>query len=440
VSRAYASAIDLSFNVRAGLLMRQMHHWAALLFVWAIVTHLCRIFFTGAFRRPREINWIIGVTMLALVLMNDFLGYSLLDDLLSGTGVRIAYGIVESVPVVGTWGAALIFGGPFPGHVILGRMFIAHVLVVPLLIFALLGLHLSILWRQKHTQFPGPGRRDDNVVGSHLWPEYAAKSVGLFAIVAGVVALLGALVQINPVWLYGPYEPAASTTYAQPDFVLGWVEGAMRLFPGWEITIAHQYRIAAPFWPAVFFPMVTFLVLYSWPFVEKRLTGDRAEHNVIERPRDRPLRSAFGLAVLTFYSVLLLAGSQDIIAAEMNTTIVPVVRALRIAVIALPVLVGVASWKILHDLQRSHEQPLMVEEPNAPNELPPALAPSPNRPMPHLLTEPDGAGEPAADRERADVVGKVAAAAVEVGIVVSEVVDAGRKHRRRRRARGRPGS
>ena len=365
MSRAYASAVDLSFEVRAGLLMRQMHHWAALVFLWSIVAHVCRIFFTGAFRRPREINWLVGVTLLVLVILNDFLGYSLIDDLLSGTGLRIAYGILQSIPVVGTWLAYLLFGGPFPGDAIIPRLFIVHVLIVPLLIFAVLGAHLSIVWRQKHTNFPGPGRRDDNVVGSHLWPTYTAKSIGLFAIVTGVIALMGAFLQINPIWLYGPYHPAAVTTYAQPDYALGWVEGAMRLFPGWEITIAHTYRIPAAFWPAVVFPTITFLVLYAWPFLDKRFTHDRAEHHVIDRPRDRPGRSAFGLAVLTFYAILLLAGSQDIIASQLNTTIAPITWTLRIGVLVVPVFVGLFSLKLLRDLNRSHEQP---EAPDVPVE------------------------------------------------------------------------
>ena len=246
VSEAYASALDLSFGVRIGLLMRQIHHWAALVFVWSIVAHLCRIFFTGAFRRPRELNWMVGVTLLLLALLNDFLGYSLLDDLLSGTGLRIGYGIVESIPVVGTWIAYLGFQGPWPGHATIGRMYIAHVLIVPLVIFALLGAHLGMLWRQKHTQFPGKGRTDTTVVGSRLWPVYTAKSLGLFAIVGGVLAALGAWVQINPVWLYGPYEPASVTTYAQPDFTLGWIEGAMRLFPGWDITHRSHATASLP--------------------------------------------------------------------------------------------------------------------------------------------------------------------------------------------------
>src|SRR5262249_15780627 len=163
MSSAYQSTVHLSFDVRAGLVMRQMHHWAALIFVGAIVCHLCRIFFTGAFRRPREINWIIGTTMLILALANGFTGYSLPDDLLSGTGLRIPYPIGTSVPLVGPWLSSMFFGGETIGGQTTGRLFIIHVLLVPVLIAGLLGVHLAIVWRQKHTQFPGRGRVEGNV-------------------------------------------------------------------------------------------------------------------------------------------------------------------------------------------------------------------------------------------------------------------------------------
>jgi hypothetical protein len=266
--------------------------------------------------------------------------------------------------------------------------------------------------------------------------------------------LLGAFVQINPVWLYGPFRNASVTTYAQPDFALGWVEGAMRLFPGWEITFAHRYRIAAGFWPAVFFPAMTFLVLYAWPFIDKRLTRDRAEHHVIERPRDRPLRSAFGLGVLTFYAILLLAGSQDIIASQMNTTIEPIVWTLRIAVIVVPVIVGAVSWHLMRDLERSHEQPEMADAPTAPNEVPAEYAPSPVGAAPELLALTDGAvsepsldGHAATDATARPVRRRRLAAALEtlLAVVVSFVVEFfsfrdRRKLRKRRQREGRIGS
>ena len=208
MSEAYASTLHISFDVRGGLLMRQIHHWAALLFLAAIVVHLMRVFFTGAFRKPRELNWVIGTGLLVTGILEGFAGYSLPDDLLSGTGLRIAFGITESIPVIGTWAAFLLFGGEFPGTVIVGRLYAIHILLIPLAILGLITFHMMMIWYQKHTQFPGPGRTEHNVVGSRLFPVYAAKAGGFFFLVFGVLALLGGLAQINPIWLYGPHNPS----------------------------------------------------------------------------------------------------------------------------------------------------------------------------------------------------------------------------------------
>jgi ubiquinol-cytochrome c reductase cytochrome b subunit len=356
MSEAYRSTVRLSFDVRAGLVFRQLHHWAALLFLASIVTHLCRIFFTGAFRRPRELNWIIGLTLLLLALFNGFSGYSLPDDLLSGTGLRIAYSIVLSIPLVGTWLAFLVFGGEFPAPAISSRLFVLHVMLVPGLIVALLGIHLAVLWRQKHTQFPGPGRTEHNVVGSYLWPTYAARSVGLLFAVFAICAGLAGLAQINPVWLYGPFKPAAVSTAAQPDWYVGWLEGALRLFPAWRIHVGG-YTISEVFWPGIVLPGITFGLLYLWPFVEARITGDRGEHQLLDRPRDRPVRTALGIGVLAFYLVLFVAGSQDILAQHLGVGIPAVTFTFRALTIALPPVAALLAWKLCHDLVAGEASP-----------------------------------------------------------------------------------
>src|SRR3954454_19990383 len=380
MSQAYESTIRLSFDVRAGLVMRQMHHWAALVFLATIVAHLCRIFFTGAFRKPREINWIVGVTLLLLAIFNGFAGYSLPDDLLSGTGLRIAYSIALAIPVVGTWAAFLIFGGEFPAHDILSRLFVVHVLLIPAAIAGLLGVHLAIVWRQKHTQFAGRGRTEENVVGSKLWPTYAAKSFGLFAVVAGIIALLGGLAQINPVWLYGPFTPSAVSTAAQPDWYLGWIEGALRIMPPAYIEIAHSYAISEIFWPAVLLPGVTFLLLYAWPFLERWVTHDHATHHLLDRPSERPVRTALGVAVLSFYFVLLLAGAQDIWSDRLGLSLSTVLWSFRVMVFVVPLVLGLLTWKLCRDLEAGRhaareeaqaERPLTpAERPSAPEEPP----------------------------------------------------------------------
>lgn len=349
MSSAYQSAVRISLEVRAGLLFRQVHHWAADVFIAAIIVHMCRIFFTGAFRKPRDINWLVGLTMLLLSLFNGFTGYSLPDDLMSGLGLRIAYSIALSVPVVGNWLAYLLFGGQFPSDQLEHRLFLAHILVVPALIGALLAVHLALIWHQKHTQFPGRGRSDRRLVGSQLWPTYAARSMGLFFFVTGVIFILGAAVQINPIWLYGPYQPYSASIFAQPDWYVGWLEGALRLFPAWRLHI-FGYTVSEVFWPAVALPITTFIVLYCWPWAERRVTGDRLSHNLLDRPRERPGRTAFGAAALSLYIMLTIAGAQDIFASGLGTSQPPVTLTLRALTAFVPMFVGAATWHICRGL------------------------------------------------------------------------------------------
>jgi ubiquinol-cytochrome c reductase cytochrome b subunit len=346
MSRAYGSILELSFDTRAGLVMRQIHHWAAIIFIASILLHLLRIFFTGAFRRPREMNWIIGLTLFGLAMFNGFTGYSLPDDLLSGTGLRIAYSIALSIPFVGSWIAFLVFGGEFPAEEIIGRLFIVHVLIIPAIIAALIGVHLALVWRQKHTDFPGPRRTERNVVGSRLWPTYAVKSIALFFGVFAVCAALGGLFQINPVWLYGPFRVQQVPSPAQPDWWLGWVEGALRIFPSWEIR-AFGFEIPNPFFPAVLLPGITFAVLYAWPWLEARFTRDRELHNLLDRPRDRPLRTAIGTAALAFYAILQLAASNDLIALKLQVSVETVTWFFRIAVLVVPPVLGWLMYKLM---------------------------------------------------------------------------------------------
>jgi ubiquinol-cytochrome c reductase cytochrome b subunit len=351
MSQAYESAIRLSFDVRAGLVMRQAHHWAALLFLATISAHLLRVFFTGAFRRPREINWIIGVTMLLLAMGNGFFGYSLLDDQLSGSGLRIVYAIVLSIPIVGTWIVSLVFGGEFPGPSLLERFYVLHILIVPAVLAVLIGAHLAILVRHKHTHYPGPGRRDDNVVGERLWPTYAAKALALFFLTGGVVLLLGGVVQINPIWIYGPFRPADVSAASQPDWYMGFLDGALRIMPPWEIR-AFGFEIPNPFFPGVLLATVFFGLLYLAPFIAARFSRDYAEHHVLERPRDKPVRTGVGIGVLFFYLTLLGAASSDVLAARFGLSVNSVIWTFRLAVFVIPIVSGYIAYKLCKELQR----------------------------------------------------------------------------------------
>jgi ubiquinol-cytochrome c reductase cytochrome b subunit len=351
MSAAYDSALQLSFDVRGGLFMRQLHHWAALLFVAAIVVHLLRIFFTGAFRRPRETNWIIGVVMMVLALLMGVTGYSLPDDLLSGTGLRIISAILLSVPVIGTWAHFAVFNGDYVGEQIIGRFYIAHVLLIPAILLALIGLHLLILVKQKHTQFPGAGRTEHNVVGTRLFPTFAAKATGLIFVVFGICALLGGLVQINPIWLWGPYNPAQVSAASQPDWYIGFLDGSTRLFPPWDINFPGDYTIPALFWPTVVVAGAMFTVLGLYPMIERKLTGDTAKHHLLQRPRDVPVRTALGAMGLTFYLMLMLSGGNDVIADKFDISLNAMTWVGRIGVIILPPIAYAVTYRICLGLQ-----------------------------------------------------------------------------------------
>jgi ubiquinol-cytochrome c reductase cytochrome b subunit len=352
MSRAYETALNITFEVRGGLFIRQVHHWAALLFAASMILHLFRIFFTGAFRKPREGNWTIGSILLILAMFEGFFGYSLPDDLLSGTGLRSPLGgITMAVPVIGTWLHWLLFGGEFPGTVIIPRLYIAHVLLIPGVMLALIAAHVALVWYQKHTQYPGPGRTEKNVVGSRIVPVFAADQGAFFMFTLGVVALMGGLLQINPIWDFGPYNPAQVSAGSQPDFYMMWTDGLARLLPAWEIYLG-PYTIPAAFWVAVVMGLV-FTVLVMYPSIERRLTKDTAIHNLLQRPRDVPVRTGIGAMAIAFYVVLTLSCVNDILAFKFDISLNAMTWIGRIGLLVAPPVAYYAAYRMCLGLQRS---------------------------------------------------------------------------------------
>ena len=353
MSEAYASTLALSFDIRGGLLLRQMHHWAAAVFVAAMLVHSLRIFFTGAFRKPREINWLIGVAILALGIINGFTGYSLPDDLLSGTGLRFVDGSIRSIPVIGTWAEFFTFAGEFPGELIIPRLYMVHILLVPAVLLGLVAAHLALVFYHKHTQFPGPGKTQGNVIGYPVFPVYAAKAGGFFLIVFGVLTLMGATMQINPVWVFGPYNPAEITAGSQPDWYMGFVEGGIRIMPNWE------WHIGSTTWSwNVFIPFVGLMTLFFglmaiYPFIEAWVTGDKREHHILDRPRNAPTRTGFGVAAITGYALLMIGGGNDLVATVFDVSLNAVTNFLRVAVFVGPVIAFLVTKRICIGLQRS---------------------------------------------------------------------------------------
>ncbi|MGV0636128.1 cytochrome bc complex cytochrome b subunit [Mycolicibacillus trivialis] len=352
MSRAYETALNISFEVRGGLFVRQVHHWAALMFAAAIMVHLARVFFTGAFRRPREANWIIGSLLLILAMFEGYFGYSLPDDLLSGIGLRAALSsITLGMPVIGTWLHWALFGGDFPGDIIIPRLYALHILLIPGIILALIGAHLALVWFQKHTQFPGPGRTERNVVGVRVMPVFAVKSGAFFALTTGVLGLMGGLMQINGIWNLGPYKPSQISAGSQPDFYMMWTEGLARLWPAWEIYVAG-YTIPSSVWVALIMGLV-FGLLAVYPFLERRFTGDSAHHNLLQRPRDVPVRTGLGVMAITFYMILTLAAMNDIIAWKFHISLNATTWIGRIGMVVLPMVMFFATYRWCVGLQRS---------------------------------------------------------------------------------------
>jgi len=359
MSEAYASSLKLSFDVRGGLLMRQMHHWSAMLFIAAMMIHLLRVFFTGAHRKPRELNWVIGCLLLLLGTLEGFTGYSLPDDLLSGTGIRAADGFLKASPVVGTYMSFFLFGGEFPGDAIIPRFYTIHVLLIPGLLLALITAHMLLLVYHKHTQWPGPGRTEHNVVGYPMLPVYAAKAGGFFFIVFGVTALMGGLLSINPVWLFGPYDPSKVTAGSQPDWYMGWPDGLLRIMPGIESHIFGHTISWNVMIPILLLPPMMLTILILLPFLEQWITGDKRDHHLLQRPRNAPTRTAVMVALMTFYGLSWAAGGNDLIAITLDLSINQITYFMRVAVFLGPVIAYLITKRWCISLQRKDEEVLL---------------------------------------------------------------------------------
>jgi quinol---cytochrome-c reductase cytochrome b subunit len=359
MSEAYKSALDISFDVRGGLLLRQMHHWSANLFIAAMLVHLMRVYFTGAFRKPRELNWVIGALLLLLGTLEGFTGYSLPDDLLSGTGIRAADGFMLAIPVVGTYISFFLFGGQFPGDAIIPRLFTAHILLIPGILLALIGAHMLLLVFHKHTQWPGPGRTNDNVVGYPLLPVYTAKAGGFFFIVFGATALLGGIFTINPVWKFGPYDPSQVTAGSQPDWYMGWPDGALRIFPNWETHLWGFTLSWNIFLPIIVLPGLVFTIVLLLPFLEAFITNDKREHHLLQRPRNAPNRTALMVGFMTFYGILWEASGNDLIATHFHVSLNAITYFNRIMVFVGPVLAFIITRRWCISLQRSDQARLL---------------------------------------------------------------------------------
>jgi ubiquinol-cytochrome c reductase cytochrome b subunit len=357
MSAAMQSALNISFDIRGGLFVRQIHHWAALLFVASIMLHMARVYFTGAFRKPRELNWVFGFTLWVLAMAEGFTGYSLPDDLLSGNGLRIIVGMVEGIPVIGVWITYLLFGGEFPGTAIVGRLYTLHILLLPAILVAVLGVHLVLVVINKHTQYAGPGRTNENVVGVPILPAFAAKAGGFFFVVAGILALIASLFTINPIWNYGPYDPSPVSAGTQPDWYIGFADGALRLVPPHlEFVIWGNYTLSMNILLPIIVLVLLIIAIAIYPFVEAWVTGDKREHHIADRPRNAPTRTAIGAAGITLYAALWAAASSDIVATHFLVSIDSVIHVVQAMAVGGPFLAFWITKRICLALQRKDRE------------------------------------------------------------------------------------
>jgi ubiquinol-cytochrome c reductase cytochrome b subunit len=358
MSEAYQSTLRISFDVRGGLLIRQIHHWSADVFVAAMSAHLLRHFFLGSYRKPRDINWLIGIVIYAAALVEGLFGYSLPDDQLSGAGLRIFEGVLQGIPIIGTYTAFFLFGGQYPGTDIEPRMYILHVLLIPGLILALVSAHIFISFHQKHTAMPLLGNSEHKIRGQTFYPYFALKGTAWFFAIFGVIAALATFAQINPIWLYGPYNPLAISSASQPDWYLGILEGALRAMPAWEINFLGHTLSLSVFIP---FALPLGLILGGaalWPFFERWVTRDNAEHHINDRPRNAPVRTGIGVAAVVFYGVLWAEGGNDVIADKLQIPLYTVTWVARVLVIAGPVVAFTVTRRVCLARQRRDRQTL----------------------------------------------------------------------------------
>ncbi|WP_329481439.1 cytochrome b N-terminal domain-containing protein [Kribbella sp. NBC_01484] len=353
MSRALDSTMAITFEVRGGLLIRQIHHWATLIMMAAITLHLLRLFFTAGFRRPRRLNWLVVVGLLIVMLAASLTGTSLPDDMASGTSLAVLDGVLQATPLVGSGLSALLFGGQFPGDV-LSWFYPLHIVVLPALLVVLFVVGAVLALRHKPAQLAEPGRTEDNVVGRPATVA-AVKSVGLFCFVAGVTILMAATATINPVWLYGPADPANTSAGVGPAWYLAFLDGSLRLAPGWEFVWWGKTFSLAVLMPVTVCTLFLALVAV-YPFIEERLTGDRRHHHLLERPRNNPTRTGIGVAGVTFYGILWAAAGADTIAVQFHLSVNSLLHVFQVLVVLGPPAALVITRRICTGLQERDTQ------------------------------------------------------------------------------------
>lgn len=343
---AFASIVRTSHDVPGGIFVRRVHRGAAYLLVAGIAAHLLRIVLTGAFRRPREANYLVGVALLAVTLGLAGTGQSLPYDVVEGAALRIAYSLLLAIPFVGEQVAFWVFGGDFFGDAI-PRLFVLHILILPGIFVSLLTVHLFLVVRQRHTQFPRADVDGQRLVaGTPAWPSQFATSVALLLAMSSALAAFSVLVPWSDVSLHGPAQAGYVVNAAHPDVWLLWIEGALVLYPPWEWYPAPGVIISGPFLAGVVLPCALFAALAAYPLIDRRIAPVHGDVHVLQHPTDVPLRAGLVVGLASLLIVLTLGGMSDLVARALEIPVERVIVFFRAAVFVVPVAAGAATVRL----------------------------------------------------------------------------------------------
>ncbi|GGL42428.1 menaquinol-cytochrome c reductase cytochrome b subunit [Halarchaeum grantii] len=351
---AFASVLQLTYDVPFGMFVRRFHHWAAHIFVASIALHMLRVFFTGAYRKPREANWAVGVVLAALAMLAAYTGYSLPFDEFATTATSIGFNLASSIPLLGDFLAQLVFGGDYPTNTSIPRLYFLHVFVVPLLIAGFIALHMAILVHQKHTEAAreddvetsrGTVERDDGdvVIGLPAVPNQTAVSAVVFFLTVATTSLLAGFLPVHNVAEYGPHDPASTPAVIMPDWFLMWVYGFLKLWPTWLNFSVAGFHFSPEFLAGVGLSGLVFLAVFAWPFVRPQ---ERSVHFTAD-PLARPVATAVGVAGVLMVMIASIAGMNNLLANLLGVGTGPVNTALTIAIFVWPTAGALATYYAL---------------------------------------------------------------------------------------------
>ncbi|MEF8822179.1 MAG: cytochrome bc complex cytochrome b subunit [Halovenus sp.] len=395
---SYVSVLNITYDVPFGMLLRRMHHWAAHLMVASMALHMLRVFFTGAYRNPRELNWVVGTALAGATMFAAYTGYALPFDEFASTAVGIGYNVALSIPIIGETVANIAFGGSFPSSATIPRFYFLHILVLPLVIAGLIGVHMAILVRQKHTEAQrdedvmpaGPTRaavdrrtavegdsasggtaadggspsdsgtaadggavahgggatksrsrqvdRDDDsvVVGLPAFPNQVAVSAVVFFLTLATLSLLAGFLPVHNIAEYGPNDPASTPSLIMPDWFLMWGYGFLKLIPSWMSFDLLGIHFSAEFIGGLLLPGIIFGVVALWPFIDY----DEKPVHFTADPLERPFQTAVGVAAVLFIMIASIAGMDVIVADIVGMSTAQLKPYFIGSLIAIPILGG----------------------------------------------------------------------------------------------------